>query len=891
MGKGIWAGVLGGVLFAFFGFTGRAAGQEVVKVGVLPFGIHSPDAQKVADWPRRAAAILAKDLSRDERIVVVEEEQVQRALERAGPAPPDEETGRALGQALGADYLVMGSITQVDGSISADARILDVYQQGWVASAFASGRETELDQVLAKLSSEVNLRVLKKELVTQVLIEGNRGIEMSAIRSKVGTKEGDLLSPRGLRDDIKAIYGMGYFQDVRVEKRDWGRGKAVVFVVQEKPIIKEIRFAGNKEIKSSELQQASGLRPRTVLNLNAVKESVNKILKKYHEEAYFAAQVEYVLETPRPGDIVVLFKIQEGKKIRIRRITFTGNLHFPDTVLKKLLPETKEGSLFSWITKSGIYKEEVLERDLDAILIFYYQRGFYQVKVGKPQVNHDPQGITVTIPLDEGRQFRVGKVEIEGDLIAPKEELLKLVKIYTGEILNRDKVRDSVTNLTDRYGDRGYAFVDITPKTAIHPESDLADLSFEIRQGSKVYFERINIQGNTKTRDKVIRRQLEAVEGEQYSLTALKKSRENLNLTNYFKQVNLSTKKGSAENKLDVNLEVEEGPTGMFSVGGGYSSIDKLIGTVQISQNNLFGRGQRLVASGQFGAISQYYNLSFTEPYLFDTRISAGADLFRTRRFYDDYTVMRTGGGLRFGVPILEPYVERLRAYAAYKYELIDITDVQDTSSLIIQQQAGASTTSSVSTSLRRDTRDHYFDPSKGSDNAVSVEYAGGPLGGTNYFTKYTASSAWFTTPFWKSTFSARGRISYIQGNEGRQIPLYERYRLGGIYSLRGFKTWSVGPKAPNGEVIGGDKEMLFNLEMVFPLLPEVKIKGVVFFDAGNAFDVGEPYKISDLRTSVGFGFRWISPVGPLRLEWGYNLSPKPGEDRSAWDFSIGTFF
>jgi len=235
------------------------------------------------------------------------------------------------------------------------------------------------------------------------------------------------------------------------------------------------------------------------------------------------------------------------------------------------------------------------------------------------------------------------------------------------------------------------------------------------------------------------------------------------------------------------------------------------------------------------------------------------------------------------------PFFEDIRLYTQYQYEVVDTYDILDTASEIIKSQEGTSTTSSINLGLRRDSRDHRFDPTKGSDNSISVTYAGRFLGGGNDFTKYEARSAWFLTPFWNLTFSPRGRIGFIEGDP--TIPLYERFRLGGIYSLRGFKSYSVGPKAPNGEVIGGDKYLLFNFEMLFPIAKEIKLKGLLFFDAGNVWDVGEPYKLDDLRTSVGFGFRWMSPLGPLRLEWGYNLEPREGEERSSWDFTVGAFF
>ena len=868
--------------------AGELFGQEVIRVGVFPFRLHVAEPDKVKQWPERVARIISTELARDDRIVVVEENQIREALAREGLREVDEPLAVEMGGKLDADYAVIGSITQIDGAFSLDARILNVHMRSVLGSAFATGKGVEqLERIARELSREISIKLLQKELITKVLIEGNRTIEEGAIRAHIKLKEGDLFSSRALQEDLKSVYQMGYFLDVRAEKRDWERGKAVVFVVEEKPTIREIRFSGNKALKTSELEEAAGLKPRSILNLDAVKEGVNKILKKYHDEAYFAAEVNYELQTPKEGEVVVHFKINENKKIRIKSIAFSGNRIFPDEKLKKLLPETQEEHFFSWVTKAGTYKEDVLERDLEAILAFYYQNGFYQAKIGKPQVIQDEKGIHLTIPVEEGRQFKVGKLDIQGELLAPKEKLLKMVDLSVGEILNRNKVKESVTRLTDWYADQGYAFVDISPQTFAQPESLLVDLIFEIKPGKKVYFERISILGNTKTRDKVIRRELKAEEGELYSLSALKNSRQNLNQLGYFKEVNLNTKKGSADDKLDLTVQVEEGPTGSFSIGGGYSSIDKLVAMAQISQTNLFGRGQKLVLAGQIGAVSQFYNLSFTEPWLFDTRISAGADVYRVMRDYDDFRVKKTGGGVRFGFPLFE----QVRLFTLYKYEVVDVTDVKEDASIIILDQAGTSTTSLVSASLRRDTRDHFFDPSTGSDATLGIEYAGGPLGGSNYFTRYTANASWYTTPFWSLTFMLHGRLGYLQANQGHRVPLFERYRLGGINSIRGFKAYTVGPKAPNGEVIGGTKEMLFNAECIFPLIPAAKIKGLVFLDAGNAFDVGEPYRINGLRSSAGLGFRWMSPVGPLRIEWGYNLHPRKDEQRQGWDFSIGTVF
>ena len=868
--------------------AGKAQAQEIVKVGVLPFRIYSADLERQRTWPSQAAKLLSAELGKDERILLIEEESIQTAMERVGKVEKDEQLAREVGRGVGADYMIVGSITQINGSISLDIRILDVYVEGVLASVFAVGKSPgDLESIVRQAGRETNIKLLKKELIAKVLVEGNRTIEESAIRAQIKTKEGDLYSPSAIREDLKSIYQMGFFQDVRVEMRDWDRKKAVAFVLEEKPIVKEVKFSGNKEIKTSELLEAIELKPRTALNLNAIQESVGKILKKYREEAYFAAEVQYDLETPRKGDVIVHFKIKENKKIRIKKIGFSGNLYFSDETLKKVLPETKEKNILSWATKAGTYKEDTLERDLDNVIAFYLTKGFLEVKIGKPRLTTDREGITINIPVEEGRQFKVGRVDVQGDLIAPKEELFKLVRVYVGEIFNRENVRQTISNLTDRYADQGYALVDVTPQTIPHPDTSLVDLILDIRQGSTVYFERINILGNIKTRDRVIRRDLLTLEGELYSLTALKKSRDNLNYLGYFKEVNVNTKKGSADDKMDLNVQVEERPTGSISAGAGFSTMDKLVAILSVSQNNLFGRGQSVRASAQIGSISRYFLLSFTEPRLFDSRVLGGVDLYNNYRNYTSYSITTTGGMTRFGFPLFEA----VRIYLQYRYEKINVANVADTASELLKSQEGTSTTSSLYVGLRRDTRNHRFDPTKGSDNTIAVEYAGGPLGGTNYFLRYTAQSMWYTTPFWNLTFMARGRIGYVEPYGGRAIPLYSRYLLGGIYSLRGFKAYTVGPTTANNEVIGGDKELLFNFEMIFPIAKEINLKGVVFFDAGNAWDIGQPYNMGDLRTSVGLGFRWISPLGPLRIEWGYNLHPNPGEVHSSWDFTVGGVF
>ncbi len=596
--------------------------------------------------------------------------------------------------------------------------------------------------------------------------------------------------------------------------------------------------------------------------------------------------IEPKLATAADGEATLTLAINEGKKVLVDSIRFHGNTVFSDRELRKVM-QTKERWFLSWLTDRGTYREDLLDQDLELIADHYFNKGYVQVKVHKPQITlvDDNKYMDISIDIEEGDQFRVGKVEVQGDLLKPADEILALTKLKPGEVFSRELLRQDVTAINDLYADQGYAYVNVAPLSSLDTEQHTIDLKYDIEQGIQVHINRIRVSGNTKTRDKVVRREMKLVEGDLYSATGLKESRRKINNLGYFEEVNLATAKGPNEGQMDVDVAVKEKPTGTFSLGFGYSSVDKFIGQGSISQANFLGRGLKLNLSGSLGGTSTTYQLGLLDPYFLDYNLSLGGDLYKTDREWTDFSKKATGGDVKLGFPL----TDNSRAFFTYRYEQKDIYDVDVNASREIKDQQGKSSLSSIFASLTRDTTDYRLDPSRGGVSEASVEFAG--LGGSEHFARYIVDHRHFWPWRWGTVFSAHGSIGYVSQIGDHEIPIDERFYLGGIRTLRGFKTREVGPRvrreitsvdpvtgatvatAEDFEYVGGTKDAYFNLEYLFPLVKDLGLKGVLFFDTGNAWSDDQDY-FSDMRNSVGAGIRWVSPLGPLRLEWGKNLDP-----------------
>ena len=865
-------------LFLFF-TSQKVFAEDSKKIALFPFDIYSKtDATTIG---KAIQGGIAAELEKVKSIQLIASEVIAKAIEGRRI---NEKLAVAVGKDTGATFAIMGSISEFGEMISVDARVVDIKQEKALPPIFVEGKGLDsIGHISTQLKTEIMLRMAVGQRIVRIEFKGNRKIEASAIGQSLKSAIGNFFSEADLSSDIKAIYRMGYFQDVTADVIATPEGKVITFIVEEKALITEVNIKGNKAISREEIEAVLTTKARQSLDQEKIREDAEKIKALYDSKGYYNAEVLDVIKREDDRTVHVTFNVTENKRLYIKTITFTGNQAYSDKELRKMM-KISEWSIFRFFTDAGLLKKEQLKQDINKFQVFYLNNGFINAQVGEAEITHDKKWIYVKIPVVEGKRFRVGKVDITGD--EPKlsrTELLKNMKINKKEYFDRASVMKDIEYLTQVCNDEGYAYADVAPRTIPQEKEQAVDVIYHITKGPQVYFNRITITGNTKTRDKVIRRQLAIAEGDLYSSSRLKGSYMALNRLRYFEEVDFQTEKGPDETLTDVNIHIKEKPTGFFSIGAGYSAVDQAVITGQISQQNLFGRGQSLSLKAHLGSRITSYDISFIEPWLFDIPLWSKFDLWNFAREYDAYDLDSSGLGFTFGYPLWE-YVT---GYVGYKLTSNTIENLDPLISLLILAQEGTRTTSSLTMTLVGDTTDEYIFPTRGSKNSISVEHAGTILQGNTSFTRYEVSSTWFFPLFREVVFGIRGRGGYIQPHEGKELPVYERFYLGGINSLRGLRE--VGPVDPaTDDVIGGTTMFNVNAEFLFPLIKSAGMKGVVFFDTGNAWESG--YHLGDLRKTAGAGIRWYSPIGPLRLEWGYVLDRKDNEPASRWEFTIGMF-
>ena len=861
-------------------FLTEAVAQEARKIVVLPFEVHSrANAVQIQEAIARG---LTAELQKSKNIQVVDKGAVDAAT--AG-GKVNEAQALAVGRTLGADLVVMGSVTELGELISIDARVADVRKGQTIPGFFAQGRGLKnMETILAQLNRDILVRSFADQKIAGVEIKGNVKIEAAAISQVLKSAKGGLYSDADVTADIRAIYKMGYFDDARADMADTPEGKIVTFTVTEKALISEVRVKGNKAIDIGDIHGVLTTKSRQVVNSEKLSSDMEKIRELYHAKGYYNAEIANVLEKKGDKEVVVVFNIVENDKTYVKKIGFQGNRTFSDKTLRNIM-KTTEWGIFHFFTDSGVLKKDQLKQDIGKLNAFYLNNGFINAQVGEAEITHDKKGIYLKIPVSEGRQFKVGKVQITGDTLkVPHEDLMKNLNIMKQEYFSREAMIKDIDYLVQMCNDEGFAYADVLFQTAPQEKSQTVDVSYQIKKGHEVYFNRVLITGNTKTRDKVIRRQLSVVEGDLYSKRALKRSYNALSGLRYFEEVDFQTEKAAAENQTDVRTRVKEKQTGIFSVGAGYSAIDNAVVTASISQQNLFGRGQTLTLKASIGGNTQHYDLSFIEPWLFDIPLWSKFDIWNYSRTYDTYTLDSSGAGIVLGYGLWD-YVT---GYLGYRFSNDDVTEVQPNASTYIKKQEGVTTTSGLTASLIRSTLDDNLFPSRGSKNTVSYTYTGGFLGGNTSFSKVNANSSWyFSLPF-DTVLGVYGKLGYLTSNDDEDVPVYERYIVGGMSTLRGQRD--IGPRDPvTNDILGGLTWMGFTGELILPLIRDAGMKWVLFYDTANAWESG--YHFDDLRQTAGVGIRWYSPIGPLRLEYGFVLDKKEGESNGRFEFTLGMGF
>ncbi|NOZ25316.1 MAG: outer membrane protein assembly factor BamA [Nitrospirae bacterium] len=721
-------------------------------------------------------------------------------------------------------------------------------------------------------------------IVKGIEIKGLKRVDEGAIRKRLSQKVGQPLAGENISNDIKNIYRMGYFDDVRVEAEPFEGGLKIIYVVKEKPTIVKVDFQGNVEFDDDKLREQITITPGAIEDATLIQDNVSRLKTFYEGEGYCLADIVPVVRKVTADEVYLTFLIDEGKKVKIREIRIEGNRALSDREIKKVM-KIKSWGLLSFITSSGYYKESEMKTDIERIRNLYYDNGFLNVVVSGPEreLTPDRSGMIVSLRVSEGPQYSVSTVRFEGNEAYDDATLMELMPLRAGDVFSRKKLREGIRRITDFYSEKGYALASVEPDIVPDEKTHEVSVVMNIDEGGIFRVGRIEISGNSKTKDKVIRREMRLDEGDVFNSKLLRRSYERINNLNFFETVELVPKPEVEKKVIDIDIKVKEKATGFLSIGGGYSTVDKLVAMVDLTQGNLFGTGRYIKLKGEFGGRSTFYELSYKDPWFLDKPVSMTLSAYNTERDYIGYDKKATGGSVGFG----KRFNDFWSASLAYKYERVTIFNVSEDASSIITEQIGTNTTSSVTPAVVRDSRDNYLDPSSGSRNSVFVTYSG--LGGDNYFVKGLIDSRWFF-PFGKTTVSLRGRLGYASGLFGRKLPLYERFYVGGIYTIRGLDFGEGGPRDEKGEVIGGSKELLLNAEYIVPLLDEIRLKGVVFFDVGRAYDELETLG-SDLRYTTGVGLRWVSPIGPIRIEYGYNLDRRDDESPGRIEFAFGSFF
>jgi len=750
-------------------------------------------------------------------------------------------------------------------------------------------------------------------VIADIRVEGTKRIETETIRSYMLVQPGDPWDPEKIDQSLKALFATGLFADVKFD-RD---GNTLIVRVVENPIINRIAFEGNHKLSDKDLNAEIQLRPRVVYTRSRVQADVKRILDLYRHHGRFAATVDPKVIQLSENRVDLVFEINEGPSTGVRSINFVGNTEFSDSTLRGVI-DTKESRWYRFLSNADTYDPDRLTYDRELLRKFYLSEGYADFRVisSVAELTEDRTGFVVTFTVEEGERYRFGKVDINVKLKDVTPDMLRpALKVATGQWYNADAVDRTISALTDALGNRGYAFVEVKPEVTRNRDRHTIDIAFDIGEGPRVYVERIDIIGNVRTLDKVIRREFRLVEGDAFNSQKMERSKERIKNLGFFKKVDVTNKQGSAPDRTVITAEVEEQSTGELSLGVGFSTSDGPLADISIRERNFLGRGQDLRIGTVVSFRSQQVDFSFTEPYFLDKNIAAGIDLFEvktspTSSFFSgqtpSYEQFSYGGALRAGYQI----TDNLRQTFKYTVRSDDITNIQSDASLFIQLQHGTHLTSAVGQVLLYDRRDNRLDPTSGYYASIGNDFAGVGFGVEYVRSKVNAGFYYSVWPEW--VFSVTGEAGDIFGWSSQPVLLQDRFFVGGD-NLRGFQPGGVGPHdTVTGDSLGGNKYYVGTVQLGIPLgLPkELGISGRVFSDFGSLWSNDQKniiltptqlastggvqphvFDSAGIRISAGVGVSWKSPVGPIRLDVAMPIKKEPFDQTQLFRVSFGTKF
>ncbi|RQD65590.1 MAG: outer membrane protein assembly factor BamA [Desulfonatronovibrio sp. MSAO_Bac4] len=862
-------------------------GMATEKTAVMPFEINAPDD---LDYLKSGLPNMLISALEDKGLNTADLEKVQDAITQEQVAHLDIETSARLALMVESRYAVYGSFSKVDEYISLDVRLVDAFREKETVP-FYIVREGVINILPAveELADRIYQELLKEDRIASIDVQGADILDPDVILLRLRIQEGDIFEPEKLNDELRRIFELGYFDDVRFEIEETVSGKEILIVVEEKPRIQNINVQGANKIKEKDVRETLTTRTGSVVNPRIISEDLAKIRELYRGKGYYNATVEHSVTSIDDRQANLNIHIEEGNRLFIRNIDIQGAESISHRQLRKEMVLKKRG-MFSWITGKGILREELLDRDAAAIEAHYANKGFIDARVGQPEVEYTEDGINLTFYLQEGPRYKTGEVNFQGDLLVSLDELRDIISIdelaRNNDYFDRSVMRDDLQNLEDFYTDFGYAFAEADVDMNVDRENLLINVTYVMDKGDKIYIGKVHIEGNHKTRDNVVRREMRLADGDLFSGSDLRRSNERLHRLDYFETVEIEPVPTADDDEIDLVVKVEEKPTGILSAGAGYSSYDKIFFTGMVQQRNLFGKGYSLGFTGSFGSRTTSYDLSFWNPYFRDSNLGLGSDLYWIDDEYFTYDKETRGGRLRFSYPL----GEYTTLYWHYRLDKSTISNLSSNVHRDIEELKGDRWSSAVYVAATRDTTDRRINPSRGTINTFSVENAGGVIGGDDNFIKYIYRSDYYRPLFWRTVFHWRGQAGYLMKNSSEKIPNFELFALGGINNVRGYSARKIAPRYDDNEVKGGDKHFFTNFELIFPLNEDIGLMGVTFFDAGEVWDTGETVDL-DLYKSIGAGIRWYSPMGPIRVEYGYGLDKLYGKRESKVEFSMGHIF
>lgn len=743
-------------------------------------------------------------------------------------------------------------------------------------------------------SSEAEPEEPKNEIL-EVQVQGNQIISTGIILNQIKSRKGTLLSQKDVNDDLKRLYKTGYFRDVQIEVEKADGGYRLIVIVDEKPIIRQIVLDGHVTFKEDDLRKELKILEGQILDDRAVKDGVENIRKKYGSKGFRFVKVESETDVnEKTKEATVLVHILEGEKYKIKEILIEGVKAFKPKKIRKLMKTKKD----TWIT-SGVFNEEKFQKDLDRINLFYQQEGYLDVKVAPDfEYNEAYRKILIKVQIEEGTHYVTGEIQIQGAELFPESEIWQNLEMLPGSTYSQYYLSLDIDRIRKYYFERGYMDARIIPDVRLNRDTGKVDVIYKIHEGDLYFVDKVVVRGNTKTKDIVIRRELRIRPGDRFDGEKIQKSVQRLENLDFFEEVTYDTEPGSAANRKDLVFRVKEKRTGELSFGGGISSIDRFVGFAEISQKNFdllrfprfTGAGQKLSVKARVGTISQNFEVSFLEPYLFGKKISLGVDAFNTRR--DNRNVDFDEDRLGLGVTLSKAFTDAFRLGTGYILERVKLKNISEDAPKIVRDSEGSTILSRIRLFETWDTRDNIFNPSKGLLLSFSQELVGSFIGGEEDFYSLQASYTHYWTLFRKHVIEFKLRLGASQDfGDSDTVPVFDRFYAGGLGTVRGYNYRRVGP-IEAGDAVGGQTLALTSLEYTFPIPYIDIIKGAVFVDVGEVNEDSYRLDFGDFAISVGPGIKIKTPIGPLAFYYGLPIANKDTENENGrFEFSLSHGF